>query len=54
MISCAVVFDGRETRVVYDNTYQGLHGSCVKFSQTVVVVLKTHFETKKQSQKWEY
>jgi len=43
MISCVVVFDGRVTRVVYDDTHQGLLGSCVKFSQTVVVVLKNSF-----------
>jgi len=35
MISCAVVFDGRVTRVVHDDTYQGSLGSEVKFSQTV-------------------
>jgi len=34
MISCAVVFDGRITRVVYDDTLQWLLRSCVKFSQT--------------------
>ena len=39
MISCVVVFDGRVTRVVYDDTHQGLLGSCVKFSQRVVVVI---------------
>ena len=38
MISCVVVFDGRVTRVVYDDTHQGLLESCVKFIQTVVVV----------------
>ena len=38
MISCVVVFDGRVIRVVCDDTHQGLLGSCVKFSQTVVVV----------------
>jgi len=43
MISCAAVFDGRVTRVVYNDTYQGLLGSCVKFSQTAVVVLKNAF-----------
>jgi len=37
MISCVVVFDGRVTRVVNDDTHQGLLGSCMKFSQTVVV-----------------
>jgi len=37
MISFAVVFDGRVTRVVYDDTYLGLLESWVKFSQTVVV-----------------
>jgi len=40
MISCVVVFDGRETRVAYDDTHQGLLGSRVKFSQASVVVLK--------------
>jgi len=53
MISCVVVFNGRVTRVVYDDTHQGLLGSCVKFSQTAVMVLKIHFETKKLSQKWQ-
>jgi len=39
MIS-GVVFDGRVTRVVYDDTLQELLGSRVKFSQTAVVVCK--------------
>jgi len=43
MISCVVIFDCRITRVVHDDTHQGLLGSCVKFSQTVVVVLKNLF-----------
>jgi len=37
MLSCVVVFDGRVTRIVYDHKQQGLLGSCLKFSQTVVV-----------------
>jgi len=36
-------FDGWVTRVVYDDTHQWLLGSCVKFSQTAVVVLKNSF-----------
>jgi len=32
MMSCVVVFDGRVTRVVYDDTHQYLFRSCVKFS----------------------
>jgi len=43
MISCAVVFDGRVPGVVYDDIHQGLLGSCVKFSQTAVMVLKKSF-----------
>jgi len=43
MISCVVVFEGRVTRVVYDDTRQGLLGSCLKFSQTAVMVLKKSF-----------
>jgi len=43
MINCAVVFDGRVTRVVYDDTHQGLLGSCVIFSQTMAVALKNSF-----------
>jgi len=43
MISCVIVFDGQVTRVVYDDTHQCLLGSCVKFSQTAVVVLKDSF-----------
>ena len=43
MISCVVVFDGRVTRVAYDDTDQWLLVSCVKFSQTTVVVLKNSF-----------
>jgi len=45
MISCVVVFEGRVTRVVYDDTHQALRRSSVKFSQTVdlVVVLKNSF-----------
>jgi len=53
MISCVIVFDGRVNKVDYDDKHQWLLGSCVKFSQIAVVMLKTHFETKKQSQKWE-
>jgi len=43
MISWVVVFDGQVARVVCDDTHQGLLGSCVKFSQTAVVVLKDSF-----------
>ena len=43
MISCVVVFDSREARAVYDDTHQQLLSSCVKFSQTAVVVLKNSF-----------
>jgi len=43
MISCVVVFDGRVTRVICDDTHQGLFWSCAKFSQTVVGVLKNSF-----------
>jgi len=43
MISCVVVFDGRDTGIVYDDTDQWLLGSCVKFSQTAVVVLQDSF-----------
>jgi len=42
MISCVVVFDSRVARV-YDDTHQGLLGSCVKFCQIAVVVLKNSF-----------
>jgi len=37
-------FDGRVTRVVYDDTHQWLLGSCVKFGQTAVAVLKDSFQ----------
>jgi len=43
MMSCVVVFDGRVARVLYDDAYQGLPGSCVKFSQRAVLVLKKSF-----------
>ena len=43
MISCVVVFDGRVTRFVYDAKHQWLLAAYVKFSQTVVVVLKNSF-----------
>jgi len=43
MVSCVVVFDGRVTRVVHDDTHQRLLGSGVKFNQTVIVVLKNSF-----------
>jgi len=43
MISCVIVFDGRVNKVDYDDTHQWLLGSCVKFSQTAVVVLKNSF-----------
>jgi len=39
MISWVVGFDGRVMGVVYD-THRWLHGSCVKFSQTTVLVVK--------------
>ena len=39
-ISCVVVFDGRETRVIYDDTHQWFLRICMKFSQTAVVVMK--------------
>jgi len=44
MTCSAVVFNGRVTRVVFDDTHQQLLGSCVKFSQTAVVVLKNSFQ----------
>jgi len=40
MISWVVVLDGRTMGVVYDETHQWLFGSCVKFNQTAVVVVK--------------
>jgi len=40
MISCVVVFDCRLTRIVYDDSHPRLLGSCVKFNQTAVLVLK--------------
>jgi len=40
MISGVVVFDSRVTRDVSEDTHQWLLGSCVKRSQTTVVVLK--------------
>jgi len=43
MISCVIVFDGRVNKVDYDDAHQWLLGSCVKFSQTVVMVLKNSF-----------
>jgi len=43
MISWVVVFDGLVTVVVYDDSHHWLLGSCVKFSQTAVVVLKKSF-----------
>jgi len=43
MIRCAVVFYGRVMRIIYYDAHQWLLGSCVKFSQTTVVVLKDSF-----------
>ena len=40
MISWVDGFDGRVMGVVYDDTYQCLLGSCMKFSQTAVLVVK--------------
>ena len=40
MISRVVVFDGWVMGVVHDDVHQWLLGSCVKFSQTAVVVVK--------------
>jgi len=40
MISWVVGFDGRVMGVVYDDIHQGLLRSCVKFSQTEVLVVK--------------
>jgi len=39
VISCVIVFDVRVNKVDYDDTHQCLLGSCMKFSQTAVVVL---------------
>jgi len=41
MISWVVGFDGQVVGVVYDDTHQWLLGSCVKFSQTAVLVVKS-------------
>jgi len=38
-----VVFDGRVKTVVNDDTHQWLLGSCVKFRQTTLMVLKNSF-----------
>jgi len=43
MISCVIGFDGLVIKVIYDDTHQWLLGSCVKFSQATVVVLKNSF-----------
>jgi len=43
MISWVFVLVGRVARLVYDDTHQWLLGSCVKFRQTGVVVLKDSF-----------
>jgi len=43
MISSVVVSDGRAIPVFYDNTHQQLLGTCGKFSQTAIVVLKHSF-----------
>ena len=43
MISGVVVFDSRVTTDVSEDTHQWLLGSCVKLSQTTVVVLKNSF-----------
>jgi len=40
MISCVVVFEDLVMGVIYDDTHQWLLGSCVKFSNTAVVVVK--------------
>jgi len=40
MIRWAVGFDGRVMGVVYDDTRRWLLGSCMKFSQTAVLVVK--------------
>jgi len=53
MMRWVVVLDGRVMGVVYDDTHQWLFGSCVKFSQTAVVVWKDSVRCTKQSQKWE-
>jgi len=43
MITCDVVFDGRVTSVVYDDTHLWLLESFMTFSQTAVLVLKNSF-----------
>jgi len=53
MISCVVVLDGRIMGVFNDGTYQWFLRSCVKFSQTAVVVVKHLVRTTTQQQKWE-
>jgi len=54
MISCVVVFDGRATRVVYDDHTSGVAPILRKKNlvRPWSWCWKTHFETKKQSQKW--
>jgi len=46
MITWVVGFDGRAMGVVYDDIYQWLLGSCVKFSQTAVLVVKGSVRSK--------
>jgi len=45
-----VVFDGRVTRVAYEDTHQYLFGSCVGRGVEKFI---SKLETKKQLQKWE-
>jgi len=40
MISCVIVFEGQVNEADYDDTHQWFLGSCVKFNQTAVVILK--------------
>jgi len=45
-------FDGRVTGVVYGHTHQRFVGSCVKFSQTMVLVVKGSVRSCKTAVMW--
>jgi len=55
MISCVVVFDGRVTRAVFDDTHPWLLASCVTWNliRPRLWCWQMHFETTEHTQKWE-
>jgi len=53
MINCVAVFDGRAARVVYNDNTRVSSDLAWNLARTRSWCWKIHFETTKQSQKWQ-